>query len=354
YALNPTATSFYTPTEHKLVLLDGATGAVLWTKAAAPTDAAVGRKLDSLEVALSPDAKWIAVGSTAGGQVTLVDRATGNFAWSVPARAPTFGQVRKLRFSADSQFLYCGSGDSTLRKLRVSDGAVLWRTYVGAWPTVGGLDLSSDGAWITTGGKSLDTTVVRARDGFQTWLTDSQVPDAVFSPDGRYVATSAGHLYRTSDGSLAGMAKLAGLSRFSPDGKYLLKFDRSFTLHDLGGKLLKNFGDTGIAPASGEAGQWAYLSASGRYAILLGRDLVAPSQTGIAIFERQAATGSVAPVITAQPLAQTVAIGTSATLMVAAEGSGPLAYQWRRGGVDLAGANSAALVIPEAAAADAA
>lgn len=353
YVLNPTVQPFYTPPENKLVLLDGLTGAVVWTKSATPTDAAIGKKLESLEVALSPDAKWIAVGSVGGGQVTLVERTTGNFAWSVPARAPTFGQVRKLRFSADSQFLYCGSGDSTLRKLRVSDGAVLWRTFVGGWPMVNGLDLSADGAWITTGGKSLDTALVRARDGFEVWLTDSQVTDAVFSPDGRHVATQGGHIYRTTDGSLAGMAKLSGVSRFTPDGKYLLKLDRSVTLHDLAGKQLKNFGDTGIGVASGEAPQWAYLSASGRYAILLARDMAGPPQTGIAIFERQAAVGAVAPTITSQPLAQTVATGSTATLVVAAGGTGPLAYQWRRGGVDLAGANSPALVINAASAVDA-
>lgn len=73
HVLNPTVLPFYAPTENKLVLLDGATGAVIWTKSAPATDAAVGRKLESLEVAFSPDAKWIAVGSVSGGQVTLVD-----------------------------------------------------------------------------------------------------------------------------------------------------------------------------------------------------------------------------------------------------------------------------------------
>lgn len=348
YALNPTALPFYTPAENKLVLLDGTTGAVLWTKSAAPTDAAVGRKLDALEVALSPDARWIAVGSVAGGQVTLVDRAAGNFAWSVPAQSPTFGQVRRLRFSADSQFLYCGSGDGMLRKLRVSDGAVLWRTFVGSWPSVSGLDLTSDGAWIAAGSRSLDTALVRTRDGFQVWLTESQASDAVLSPDGRHLATLGGHIYRTLDGSLAGLTKTTGLSRFTPDGKYLLQLDRTFTLHDLAGKLLKSFGDTGI-----DSSQWAYLSASGRYAIQLARDLPSPSQTGVVIFERQTAA-AVPPAISAQPLAQAIASGTNATLLVTAEGPGPLAYQWRRNGADLSGANSPALVLASASATDAA
>lgn len=116
YALNPTALPFHSPAENKLVLLDGASGAVIWTKSGAPTDAAVGRRVDALEVAFSPDATWIAVGSVGGGTVTLVDRATGNFRWTVPGAGPAFGQVRRLRFSADGHFLYVGSGDSNVRK----------------------------------------------------------------------------------------------------------------------------------------------------------------------------------------------------------------------------------------------
>lgn len=222
------------------------------------------------------------------------------------------------------------------------------RTYVSGWPSVNRLDLSSDGAWIATGTKSLDTALARARDGFQVWLAESRVGDAVFAPDGRHVATLGGHVYRSGDGSLAGMAKQVALSRFTSDGKYLLTLNRNFELRDLAGKLLRNYGETGIGAGAGEQPQWAHMSANGRYAILLARDMANPPQTGIAIFERQAAVGAVAPILTAQPLSQIVASGTSATLVVAAEGSGPLTYQWRKSGADVIGANSAALVIGEA------
>jgi hypothetical protein len=151
------------------------------------------------------------------------------------------------------------------------------------------------------------------------------------------------------------MAKTSALSRFTPDGKFLLKLDRSLTLHDLGGKLLKNFGDTGIGAGTGEQAQWAHLSADGRYAVVLARDMANPPQIGVAIFERQPLpVGAVAPVITAQPLSQTVALGTSATLAVAAGGTGPLAYQWRKSGAEIFGANSAVLVIAGASVSDAA
>ena len=355
YALNPTILSFSPPTESKLVLLDGATGVPIWTRAAPPSDAAVGRKIDALELAFSPDARWLAVGSAGGGTVTLVERATGNFVWTIPgAGTRSFCQIRKLRFSPDSQFLYCGSGDSQLRKLRVGDGAVLWRVSIGGWPSVNGLDLTPDGAWLTVGTKSLDATVIRASDGFTQWQKETQFLDAVSAPDGRHLATTGGQVYRLIDGSLAGMTKATGLTRFTPDGRHVLQMDRDVRLLDLGGKLLKTFDPSGIGPALGERPQWAHLSADGRYAILLGRDMASPSQTGIAIYERRIASATVsAPLITGSPLPLVVATGTSATLLASASGPGPLSYQWRKNGSALPGALSAALVLASAQAPDA-
>jgi glucose/arabinose dehydrogenase len=51
-------------------------------------------------------------------------------------------------------------------------------------------------------------------------------------------------------------------------------------------------------------------------------------------------TASLAPFILTQPSNQTVAEGQPVTFSVAAAGSGTLAYQWRRNGNDIAGANS--------------
>ena len=355
YALNPTATSFYTPTENKLVLLDGATGAVLWTKSAPPADSAVGQKLDALEVALSPDGRWIAVGSVGSGTVTLVDRATGNFIWTVPgASAPSFGQVRKLRFSADAQFIFCGSGDSQLRKLRVSDGAVVWKTLAGGWLSMNGLDLTPDGAWLAAGTKSLDAAVVRASDGVVLWQTETQFVDAVFAPDGRHLATAGGQVFRVADGVLAGMTKTPALTRFTPDGRYVFQFDRDLRLFDLGGVLLKTFESSGLNVSAGEQPQWAHLTRDGRYALILARDMANPPQTGIVIYERRASATTTAPVITGQPLAQAVTAGAPATLVITA---GPaatgLSYQWRKNGADLVGQNSAALTLAAASTTDA-
>ncbi|MFL6548768.1 MAG: immunoglobulin domain-containing protein, partial [Povalibacter sp.] len=65
------------------------------------------------------------------------------------------------------------------------------------------------------------------------------------------------------------------------------------------------------------------------------------------------ATGAVvAPFITTQPSTLIVAPGGSGILAVAATGSGPLSYQWSRGGASLAGATAAVLVLTNVSATD--
>ena len=59
-----------------------------------------------------------------------------------------------------------------------------------------------------------------------------------------------------------------------------------------------------------------------------------------------------APVITTQPANQTVKAGATATFSVVANGTGPLSYQWYRGGAAIGGANSAGYTTPAATAAD--
>ena len=64
-----------------------------------------------------------------------------------------------------------------------------------------------------------------------------------------------------------------------------------------------------------------------------------------------------APTITTQPLPQTVSVGANATFTVAATGTAPFAYQWRKGGVAISGNASAAtatLTLPAVSVGDAA
>src|SRR5258707_337675 len=60
----------------------------------------------------------------------------------------------------------------------------------------------------------------------------------------------------------------------------------------------------------------------------------------------------VAPTITTQPGSQTVTAGQTATFAVVAGGTAPLSYQWRKNGVNIAGATAASYTTPTATTSD--
>ena len=59
-----------------------------------------------------------------------------------------------------------------------------------------------------------------------------------------------------------------------------------------------------------------------------------------------------APVITTQPVAQTVIAGATATFSVAATGTGTLSYQWKKNGTNISGATASTYTTPAAVMAD--
>ena len=63
-------------------------------------------------------------------------------------------------------------------------------------------------------------------------------------------------------------------------------------------------------------------------------------------------SGSAAPAITTQPTSRTVPVGASTTFSVAASGTAPLGYQWRRNGANIAGATAASYTLGPVAQAD--
>ena len=60
----------------------------------------------------------------------------------------------------------------------------------------------------------------------------------------------------------------------------------------------------------------------------------------------------VAPVITTQPVNQTVITGQAATFSVVASGTAPMSYQWQKNGANISGATSSSYTTPATAAAD--
>src|ERR1700720_3996154 len=66
----------------------------------------------------------------------------------------------------------------------------------------------------------------------------------------------------------------------------------------------------------------------------------------------QATKTSVAPSITTQPVSQDVTTGQKATFTVAATGTAPLGYQWRKNGTAISGATSSSYTTPATTASD--
>src|ERR1700758_310503 len=60
----------------------------------------------------------------------------------------------------------------------------------------------------------------------------------------------------------------------------------------------------------------------------------------------------VAPVITTQPVNQTVTTGQAATFSVVASGTAPMSYQWQKNGANISGATSSSYTTPATAATD--
>lgn len=90
--------------------------------------------------------------------------------------------------------------------------------------------------------------------------------------------------------------------------------------------------------------------AGGQYAVVVSNSA---GSTTSAAATLTVTTPLAPPSITTQPLSQTITAGTGVTFNVAASGSSPLAYTWRKNGVALSGATQAAYTISSAQSGDA-
>ena len=272
---------------HRMVVLDGLTGEVYWDLVEEPYTP-MGRRLESLSLKLSSDGSMIAVGTSASGKVSLFSRERKELIWEQPDDQG-FGQVREMLFSADGRFLYVGSGDSHLRKIKVEDGEVVWKAFIGGWPFVNGLTLSADGRYIYTGTKSKDLTKVEEATGQVLWQQEVSSFDAAESADGRYIATFGGRIVSAEDGTYIGTA--ADRSVFLEEGDFLIGIDRAVTTYDLGGRQWAQSQMSGINECGGCQVQWGYVSKDKQYVFAAARDMTNPSTIpgpGIAFYQRMA------------------------------------------------------------------
>ena len=97
--------------------------------------------------------------------------------------------------------------------------------------------------------------------------------------------------------------------------------------------------------SSGGAGSTKPISAAGTASSSWTAGSSSQLALSVAVFAPAGGTTVTAPTITTQPVSQTVTAGSSVTFSVAASGTAPLAFQWKLGGTNLAGATNASLTL---------
>jgi glucose/arabinose dehydrogenase len=104
-----------------------------------------------------------------------------------------------------------------------------------------------------------------------------------------------------------------------------------------------------IDPTTGSASNFASSIPGAGVGMLAGPDgnlyYMSISQNGL---YKIVYSGSASPVITQQPMSQTVSAGQQAMFTVGASGASPLAYQWMKNDVNISGATSATYIIQNA------
>ena len=267
-------------------ILDGATGTRKWGLTGNTAT------MEGLEVGLSSKGEYLALGTTGSGRLTLYrnNGSTGTLLWSNPVDFPGgdvhIGQVRKIVFSPDDQYLYVGSGDMYLRKYRVSDGSLLWKAYIGGWPFVNGIAIAN--GFIATGTKSKDRTLVRDSDGAVVYFSPTFGFDASIDSSFQGPVFGFGPLV-TDRNSGRAIASIGGnaVKHAILDGQFALMTDTRVDVYARYGGLPLAGRNTWMGGGSGENTQSGWASPTGDKAMLAARDLTSGTfpRKGVAFFK---------------------------------------------------------------------
>ena len=280
--------------EDEMGLLDAQTGDILWRKDLTyenfPTDSpyiSAGWH-QSKEVQFSHNNVYIGIGM-GWGDFFLLDRETGNILWSYF----TEGQVRKIIFTIDDDFVYVGSGDGRLYKFATSDGTLQWMTHIWAWPYTYGLALSPDESLIAACVKTGEVSVVGTSDGTRLWDYDLGIMCVrwvQFSPDGTMLAAGSGTpggttIFDATDGTPLWRTGYSASGMFTADGDNVFIGEGTGQLFTQDGTLITDEIDPGFEGIARAYWKVAYISQDKSRIVLAARDME-PSSIGIAFFEK--------------------------------------------------------------------
>lgn len=254
-------------------ILDGVTGTKKWGLRGDPFS------MSGIEIQVSHGGGYIAMGTTGSGTLTLY-KNNGNSGTKLWQNQPDFvggnsniGQIRKLEFSKDDKFIYCGSGDMFLRKYEVSSGNLIWKTYIGGWPFVNGFSMDKSGN-IVIGTKSHDRTLIRDSDGKILFRMEEGGFDA--SIDYENGGTIVGFGERVSQvgnlGRSYAIIEGGNVKQTILGGNFVSSADRSLSIfHKSGGKSINSI-STNCCDGGGEQSQSGWSSQNGDLFVVSARD----------------------------------------------------------------------------------
>ncbi len=269
-------------------VLNGLTGELMWKKEFTEFNP-TARAIEGLEAVLSNDGGLVAVGTVPTGVVSIFDAETGELLHQFP-NAPdgehNWGQIRAILFDSADEFLYVGSGDNHLRKIRMSDGQLMWKAFIGGWPFVNGLQFSSDESFLVTGTKSFDQARVDAETGETVWINDHGSLEAALSLTDKYVANFGGIIVDAETGEFLVNLHQGAETHFFAGDTLVAKLDRNIGTYYVNGKPLGSSEPSGGGQGGGEQSQWSYMKPDGSLAIIAYRDMVTDpgNQVGIAFY----------------------------------------------------------------------
>ena len=207
-------------------LITGGEGAIpVWNIATGRLVREIPGDKTIMAVAFSPDGKSIAVSSGGGepfsGAVSVFDALSGKVRWRSKT-SPPWG----LAFAANGKTLFTGS--PRIRSWSVADGTE--QNPVEDMPEgIGSISVSPDGGTIASTATALWLWDTKSLRRVSKIVMDDPIWDARFSPDGKWIATSAGkgavQVLDRATGKPTRKISLKSWARsvdFSQDGKSLL------------------------------------------------------------------------------------------------------------------------------------
>ncbi|NDC78723.1 MAG: hypothetical protein EBZ67_12735, partial [Chitinophagia bacterium] len=253
-------------------VLDGMTGQTKWGLRGNQ------ETMEGLEVGVSSRGEYIALGTTGSGRLTLYrnNGGSGTFLWSNAADFTDgntgLGQIRKIVFSADDQYVYAGSGDMYLRKYRVSNGSLVWKAYIGGWPFVNGLAIAN--GLIATGTKSRDRSLVRESDGSVVYFSPAMHYDVHTDSAFRGPVFGFGpHVTDATTGRAIALVGSLGLKHSILDGQFAIMADQTVDVYSRHGGSPLAVRKSWTGGASGEQSQSGWASPTGDRVVVTARDL---------------------------------------------------------------------------------